>query len=255
MDLESKVSLIQSATSQQEAFDRFNQIMGEFGYTRNVYSLVNDHPSLNLKARHGFIGTYPQDWINHYHENSYYSIDPVMLWAMKYTTPFFWNDAIKDFQNSEEFSEETKIRSLNIKHLAEDAGVCDGVAIGFRSHTGEIAGVGLAKERPDDKKNYEELAEIYLLSSYLHETFRGFMEKPHVPVLTVREKEVLLWASEGKSDGDIADILGISAPTVRYHWNNMFVKLQVNNRWLAIIKAVRLEIISIHTIRSPYQSR
>lgn len=48
--------------------------------------------------------------------------------------------------------------------------------------------------------------------------------------LTGRETEILKWMSEGKSNGDIAMILSISPATVKKHAENIFRKLDVNNR-------------------------
>lgn len=253
MDLEDKILLIQTASSQEEAFERYNNIMCGYGYDSNVYSLANDHPSLGLKALHGFVGTYPKDWIAHYNEQSYISVDPVMDTILKTTAPFFWDQAAERFLNSSRYSDEDKKRGIDMMNMAQDAGVCDGIGIGFISPLGEVSGVGLAKSRPDKTKNYEDLAQIYLLTSFFQDKFRSFFDMPQVPDMTQRELEILHWAAEGKSDGDIADIIGISAPTVRYHWKNLFEKLEVNSRWLAIIKAMRLQVITPQLIRSPYQ--
>jgi DNA-binding CsgD family transcriptional regulator len=48
--------------------------------------------------------------------------------------------------------------------------------------------------------------------------------------LTVREAEVLLWISRGKSNHDISEILAISARTVDKHAERIFTKLGVENR-------------------------
>ena len=61
--------------------------------------------------------------------------------------------------------------------------------------------------------------------------------------LTEREREILSWAAEGKSDAVIADIIGISHATIRFHLNNIFRKLQANERTLATVKAIRLGLI------------
>jgi DNA-binding CsgD family transcriptional regulator len=61
--------------------------------------------------------------------------------------------------------------------------------------------------------------------------------------LTMREKEILLWAAEGKSDQIIADILGISYSGIRFHMNNVFKKFNVNDRTLVIAKAIRHGLI------------
>jgi DNA-binding NarL/FixJ family response regulator len=58
--------------------------------------------------------------------------------------------------------------------------------------------------------------------------------------LTGREAEVLLWISRGKTNRDIGDILGLSPRTVNKHLEQVFVKLGVENRASAAIKATRL---------------
>ncbi|MFP5076917.1 response regulator [Rhizobium sp. YIM 134829] len=55
--------------------------------------------------------------------------------------------------------------------------------------------------------------------------------------LTVRESEVLLWIARGKANRDIADILGLSARTVNKHLETIYVKLGVENRASAAVKA------------------
>ncbi len=51
--------------------------------------------------------------------------------------------------------------------------------------------------------------------------------------ISEREAEVLSWAAEGKSDGDIAAILGISFRTVKKHLEHVYAKLGVENRTAA----------------------
>ncbi|WP_026784649.1 DNA-binding response regulator [Pleomorphomonas koreensis] len=58
--------------------------------------------------------------------------------------------------------------------------------------------------------------------------------------LTGREAEVLLWISRGKTNKDIGEILGLSPRTVNKHLEQVFVKLGVENRASAAIKATRL---------------
>lgn len=56
--------------------------------------------------------------------------------------------------------------------------------------------------------------------------------------LTVREAEVLLWVAQGKSNADVATILGCSEKTVKQHLGNIFEKLGVENRTSASLVAV-----------------
>lgn len=63
--------------------------------------------------------------------------------------------------------------------------------------------------------------------------------RQHFP-LTQRESEVLLWIAKGKANRDIADILGLSARTVNKHLEQIYVKLGVENRASAAVKAAHV---------------
>ncbi len=58
--------------------------------------------------------------------------------------------------------------------------------------------------------------------------------------LTQRESEVLLWIAKGKSNRDIGEILGLSARTVTKHLEQIYVKLGVENRASAAVKAAHI---------------
>jgi DNA-binding response OmpR family regulator/DNA-binding CsgD family transcriptional regulator len=58
--------------------------------------------------------------------------------------------------------------------------------------------------------------------------------------LTSREAEVLYWLSNGKSNRDIADILGISYRTVDKHLEHLFGKIGVESRSSAVATSVRI---------------
>jgi DNA-binding NarL/FixJ family response regulator len=65
--------------------------------------------------------------------------------------------------------------------------------------------------------------------------------------LTPREAEVLLWVAQGKSNGDIAIILGCAENTVKVHLARVFEKLGFENRNAATVRA--LEVLSSPTPR------
>lgn len=56
--------------------------------------------------------------------------------------------------------------------------------------------------------------------------------------LTPREAEVLLWIAQGKSNPDIAGILGCAENTVKVHIARIFEKLGVENRNAATVQAI-----------------
>lgn len=57
--------------------------------------------------------------------------------------------------------------------------------------------------------------------------------------LTAREAEVLLWISRGKTNREIAQILGTSPRTINKHSDNIYKKLEVDNRTSATTKALQ----------------
>lgn len=60
----------------------------------------------------------------------------------------------------------------------------------------------------------------------------------HKP-LTIREFEILYLASNGLSNSQMANTLSISTHTVKQHFDNIFNKLGVNNRTMAVVWAAR----------------
>ncbi|WEX07390.1 response regulator [Chelativorans sp. AA-79] len=58
--------------------------------------------------------------------------------------------------------------------------------------------------------------------------------------LTLRESEVLLWIARGKSNRDIGEVLGLSPRTVNKHLEQVYVKLGVENRASAAVKAMHV---------------
>ena len=60
--------------------------------------------------------------------------------------------------------------------------------------------------------------------------------------LTPRATETLLWLSQGKTNSDIATILGITESTVKKHVQEIFEKLGVETRGAATVRA--LEVLS-----------
>jgi NarL family two-component system response regulator LiaR len=67
--------------------------------------------------------------------------------------------------------------------------------------------------------------------------------RPHVENLSTREKEVLRLVVEGKDNATIAQELFISPYTVKNHISNILLKLHVENRLQAAVRAVRDTLI------------
>lgn len=62
--------------------------------------------------------------------------------------------------------------------------------------------------------------------------------------LTKREYDILMRACW--SDADTANQLNLAPTTVRNYWVSLFRKLQVRNKAMAVVKAMRLNLISVY---------
>lgn len=61
--------------------------------------------------------------------------------------------------------------------------------------------------------------------------------------LSEREKEVLRWSGDGKTAGEIGQILNLSHSTVNFHIRNAMYKLNSPNKTAAIVKAIYLNLL------------
>ncbi|MGA3177437.1 MAG: response regulator transcription factor [Candidatus Acidiferrum sp.] len=68
--------------------------------------------------------------------------------------------------------------------------------------------------------------------------------KPHRSRLTPREREILQLLAEGKSNKDVANLLGISVNTAEAHRANIMVKLDLHSLAELVLYAIRNKIIT-----------
>lgn len=61
--------------------------------------------------------------------------------------------------------------------------------------------------------------------------------------LSDRQKQILRWINEGKTNWEIAQILEMTEKNVKYHIEQIFSKLQVRNRTQAVAKAMLLGLL------------
>ncbi|MDP3371459.1 MAG: LuxR C-terminal-related transcriptional regulator, partial [Candidatus Paracaedibacteraceae bacterium] len=77
-------------------------------------------------------------------------------------------------------------------------------------------------------------------------------ERP-VGLITAREVEVLTWVREGKTNDEIAVILGLSMLTVKNHLRHAMKKLVVRTRGQAVAKAIALGFLRAQGLRGDAQ--
>lgn len=66
---------------------------------------------------------------------------------------------------------------------------------------------------------------------------------PEVPQLSAKQKDVLRFLTKGLTNPEIAEQLGLSVPTARYHVSVILQKLEVTNRSEAAVVAIRENLV------------
>lgn len=90
----------------------------------------------------------------------------------------------------------------------------------------------------------EWMDKVFNLGEQFTESFQKVTQNEEIEQLTDREIDVLTLLGEGFKQVEIAEKLYLSPNTVRRHLQNIYEKLSVNNKTLAINKAKELNIIS-----------
>jgi DNA-binding CsgD family transcriptional regulator len=212
----------------------------EYGFDRFIYGARI--PTSFVKPYYIFISGYPKEWRDHYTANNYMAIDPTVQHCSRSITPLLWDGGalLKD-------------GSATIRRFmgeAHEFGLNSGVSFPLHTAQGDSAMLTFATDQnPDSEKGRIQrvLPLGQLFTAYLHEAVRRIFDSEDIALsqvgLTVREKECLLWATEGKTAWETSQILNISERTVTFHLQNVQGKLGVNNRQQAVARAVALGII------------
>lgn len=212
--------------------NRFSLALADFGYTSFLITGVPEPPQ-RLEP-YILVNGWPKGWIEHYFKSNYYYDDPVAAWCRCSVNPFEWSEVPLDVKRTP--------RAAEVMNVAGEFGLKKGFLVPIVGGAGHQACVTMAGERADyDPRGRRAL---HLMSMYAHARCAALMgsepdgRRRHI--LTIRERDVLAWAAEGKSSWEIAAILGITERTVNWHVEQAKGKLDAVSRTHTVIKAVRL---------------
>jgi transcriptional regulator EpsA len=117
----------------------------------------------------------------------------------------------------------------------------DGRAAGFFCFSKMVGGLG------EGATSTLELLLPYLYAAWVRANCDVHRQEGLTPlsakeILTAREVEILTWVEQGKSNNEIAQILGISPLTVKNHIQKILRKLNVQNRAQAVARGMVLNL-------------
>jgi DNA-binding CsgD family transcriptional regulator len=184
------------------------------------------------------IDNYPESWRARYEQAGYLEIDPTIRHARNSTAPLVWSD--------EAFADAPALR-------AEAQAM--GLRFGWTQATIDGYGIRgiLSLVRGDPPLTASELETKELSMSWLAQTAHAVLPRSYAPprrrtksctALTRRETDVLKWHGDGKTAGEISEILSISVDTVKFHTRNAAEKLGTSNKTAAVVRAAMLGLLN-----------
>ena len=247
MDLATYIQRSNETQTPDELYSLLEKALGDIcGYDRVIFSLMSDHSSLGLKAGHGVMRNYPDDWMKHYVEKGYEFIDPVRRFGFRHVGPFIWDTLplAMDLTSQQDVC----------MNECRESGFNNGAAICLRGLLGEMGGIGVASssqiklDSPSDVKNKLSLfnaiaQQFYVVFCAMHDTRHDISQREII--LTSREIDVIRQMAQAKKDDCIAFDLNMSRHAVDFHVRNILKKFNAPNRMSAVMKAVKSGILGL----------
>jgi DNA-binding CsgD family transcriptional regulator len=214
---------------------RFAQRLG-FKYVSAM--TVVDH-SLTRSEFHNVDNT-PSAYTQSFNDAGQARRDPVMQHCKRDAVPIIWDQDTYVSRGHGDLWE----------HQAQ-FGYHTGVALALHLPEGRHFFLGVDRDRPLSNKPRTMtriVAELQLFAVHAQDAaFRIFapaMAAEDLPALTPREQEALRWTMDGKTAWEVGGIMNISERTAVLHLQNAMHKLGCVNKHQAVLKAIRLGLLS-----------
>lgn len=231
IDASNNISSIEPLT------ELFLKALNDYGFDRAICAYLNPY-NLQLDISTKLLIRYPDDWMEHYIANDYANHDPVCRWVLRKQNAFTWKDIQQNWMSDKE---------KEVMKNAQQAGFHNGGAVGIHLKNGTSVGFGFARSQKDKTMHKTELHRIHAICNQFLIILEDIEKKSpfqHPKIkLTDKEKDVISWCAQGKSNSCIADIMGISEHAVNFHLRNIYKKLDTNNKTLAVLKAYRAQLM------------
>jgi len=237
MEIIDYIEASNAAESQEEVLQLFKRAISDFGFDLVMYNSTRALEAEDSTGSSLILTNYPNDWLMMYGKKQFESIDPVLRYGAVASRPFCWDGLPERLPLSK--------RQLQFMGAGKEAGLYDGVGIPLHGPRGEVSGIGLASSSGGADAG-QHLSVLNALAHQFHLNYWAFSEQSDRPeiLLTDREREVLHWCAQGKSNWAIGEILGISEHGVEFHVRNILKKLEVDSRVTAVVKALHLGLIT-----------
>jgi LuxR family transcriptional regulator, quorum-sensing system regulator CciR len=224
-------------SNQDELQDLIHLISGELGFAyfwmvHRVEVRSGDGSADQTTSKVVALSDYPEEWVQAYVTQNFAAKDPVLRASHESGVGFRWSDIPSMVELSPEQEE--------VLELGRGVGIVDGLTVPARANgltTGSCNfAIGADREVPRANLLLAELVGIHALDAS-----RVIVERNHSQLekrlLTPRQRDCIELVGRGKTDWEIAQILGISPATVKEHVDDARRKYGVSKRVQLVLRA------------------
>ena len=221
---------VESTTTLEELTSVYQAFVESYGFTSIAMSQISNPLLLDDPANRVFITTWNPEWLAHWLENRYYEHDPVIHHLLRTRKIFSWDTA---------YEQASKI-GKKIFDESREFGFKTGMTFPVSTGAGPIGIVSLGADDVDFDEKTLEIIQTVTRHVYMHFVKLNNLELEYlVDRLTKRETEIMHLVSQGKTNWEIAQILGLSEETVKTNLKRVSQKLNTVNRAHAVSEAIR----------------
>jgi LuxR family quorum-sensing system transcriptional regulator CciR len=223
------VSLVQT---EAELGDLLADVSGDLGF---AFFALTHHVDMRRAPRPAIrLANYPPDWIDYFDEQRLGPSDPVHRASQLTSIGFPWSRLSNLITLTP--------RDREVLELAGQRGIGDGFTV--PAHVpGEANGSCSFATSAGTRLNEDYLPAAQLVGAFAFEAARRVCrirdgEPAPPPRLTERQRECVVWVARGKSDWEIAQILGVSHETVTQYLKRARERYGVTKRTMLTIHAL-----------------
>jgi LuxR family transcriptional regulator, quorum-sensing system regulator BjaR1 len=198
-------------------------------------------PNLNRQQqlRHLLLNRWPAEWATRYASRGYVAHDATIRRLKSSPEPFLWSELAPYVRDD--------LSARRIMDEATEFNLKEGFTLSLQTLDRQTVLFSLGGQHLDinsDTRGVLTLVANYAISRAIMLNPESNANANAAVVLSSREREALQWASEGKGDWEIGEVMNISEHGADKHMRSVRAKLGVSNRTQAVAEGIRRGLIA-----------
>ncbi len=212
--------------------------MADFGFDRLIYGFTRFYTKRTAGPIEDalVLSNHEPGYFKRFMEEEHYLRAPLFEWALHNTGAHSWSYIREDYEKMSK--KERAVVDFNIAN-----GVVAGYTISFHNALTRARAVFALTARPGLSQSevnaiwQRDGREIEAICNMAHLKMLSLPHTSERPRLSQRQLEVLGWVGDGKTNQDIATIMGLSLATIEKHLRLAREKMDVETTAQAVLKA------------------